>query len=451
MRPSPPDPRPTPARKGLPRWVWAVIVLGLVLGGLGLLCAVLPLAFLFWAMGSGHQFDTRPLVSPDSAAALWVEVDPDDPGVRDFMAHAIEAYPEMVVRVRQAQGYPTLLAEMEALRDRRNLSRGLPSLVPAQMTLTLEQDPVGAPADLMLAVNLPRWGRAIRLGMHFVARMQEWAAESDPAIRPAQRLEVGEHPLWVTPSRDGELFWGAMGGTVLFGGGAHDRMVSAMGRIDREEHGELHADLQAAVTALGPQGFELWGALRYVTPVVDKVWPEPATLEGLSDSELEELQAVIEEGAGAVAGMESAVAEQLEAAAQPRERNCLAELEPSVHRSMAFGIDIVSADEIVGRSAVLLRDDSQVELLERCLMEGCESYRDEFSEDGLELSCELERVDGAVLGTARLTGIVAAMEHWMRELEAEMQAQQSTLEATSTVEQLPPELMDLPELEGLEY
>ncbi len=451
MRPPRPNQPPPPVRKGLPLWVWVILVMGVGLGFLGLLLTVLPLVLLFWVMGSGHQYDTQAVVSPDSSAVLWMEVDMDDPGVADFVSHAVTVYPDMMARVRRAQGYPAVLNQLKSMRDAHNLQAGVPSLIPTQVAIAFEPDPDDLELAVLVAFNLPSWGRGIRLLMRFASWTQAKLAEGDPEIRPMQLLEVGSHTLYTQPGRGDDFFWGAMDGTTLFGSGSYDLMVDAMQRIDEESPPELHADLSAALDELGQSAFELTGAMRYQAPVVDKVWPEPVVIDGLSDSEMEELKAVIEQGGGAIPGFEDAVAEQLDEAQQPRERNCLAELDPDTHRSLAFGVDVVSADELTGQAVVLLTEPTHADLVERCLLDSCEGYVERLAEDGLELVCSVERAGSAVRGTARLTGIEAAMERWVRELEEEMQTHHAAVDSGSSVTAPPATFDDLPELEGVEF
>ncbi len=453
MSSAPSSPRKRP---GLPTWIKVLLVVGAVASLLGLLLALVPILALFWLMGSGDQVDTRALASSTSLAVFHMEPDPDDPGVASFLDHVATTLPEIQARMRQAQGYPPWLAQVEAMRDARNTQAGMSTMMPTQVTLTVEPaepgDALQQEVSLMGAVNLPSWGRGARLGMWLGARMQDELASADPSIQALQRLEVDDHTLYVQRSSTGEVFWGAIDSTMLGGAGSFHAMVRGMERMSQGQTEPLDPELQAVVDALGEVSWEAWGAMRFQPETVDVVWPEPDPQLQISDAQAAMMEEVVEgllrDGEGAMPeGFDPAQLDQLDPVQlpPPPQRSCLAEIEGA--SAVAVGLDVVGPDELSGRMAVRVGDPEQIEGAQACVRRSCEDFAAELAEAELVLECSYQQVALAVVVTGRLTGIEAATRSFVQKIEAD--AARERLEAQQR--QLPPELQDIPELEGLDF
>jgi len=449
MSTTPPTPRPRP---GLPLWVKFILVAGALAAVLGLVLAVVPIVALFWLMGSGDQVDTRALASSSSLAVFHLEPDPEDPGVAAMLEYFSTTLPEVQSRLRQAQGYPLWMAQLESIRNARNAQAGVATMMPTQATLTLEPgDDVDAPlsdATMMGAVNLPSWGRAARLGMWFGARLQDQLAEADPSVRATQRLEVQDHTLYVQSGSGEEVFWGAIDSTLLGGAGGHPAMVGGMERMHHGTVEPLAPMLSAAVELLGGSGFEAWGAMVLDAAVVDEIWAEPdygSELDVEQARMLEEvLDGMLEQGGGEIPeGFEPTV--DASAEAPSFQRTCLAELPGG--QALSVGLDLQSADAVLGRMAVVVGSEADRAAAQACLEEVCAEVQETIAESQLSLECSYEQTALGVVLSGQLSGMEAAMEAFLEEMDAELQRQQDEAQQY----QLPPEYQDLPDLEGLEF
>ena len=442
-----------PVRRPLPLWIKILLVLGVVFGVLLLLVTIVPVAVMFWLMGSGDQVDTRALASPAAVAVFHMEPDLDDPGVAAMLEHFNTALPEFQSRMRRAQGYPEWLNQLEAMRNARDTEAALEIMMPTQATLSLEggdaDEPTASDLTIMGAVNLPAWGRGARVGMWLGAKMQEEIASNDPTMQSVQRLEVDGNTLYVQRSSSGEVFWGALDSTLLGGGGSFHAMVSAMERMLAGEVEPLSPELQAAVDLLGPGSWEAWGAMIHQPATVDKLGLDPYASEELSEEQLRMLEAMMEDGEGEVP--EELQLQAGDAGASPDSgsgslpRSCLADLEGA--GAVAFGADVGGADELVFGLAVKLSDEAGRAQAEACLREICGDYQEDLAESELELECSYDSQPTGVVGSASLTGIHAATARFLEEMEAEVEKQRQQ----DLQRQLPPELEGIPELEGLEF
>ncbi len=447
---APTDPKPT--RPGLPLWIKILLIVGAIGMVLGFVLTVLPIAIMLWLMGSGDQVDTRAVASPSSVAVLHFEPDPDDPGVAALYDYYAETLPELQGRMRRAQGYPSWLAQLEAMNNARNAQVGMVSMMPTQATLTVEpadpDDPLQSEPTLMGAVNLPSWGRGIRLGMWFASRTFDELAEADEMVQPMQRVEVSDETLYVQRDSSGEGFWGAVESTVIGGSGSFHAGVKAMERLqaDPPPTGDLDPTLQAAVDQLGGSSWELWGVMRHEDDVVDVVFPEPEPLPELSAEEQQMIDEVVQ---GMLAEGGGEIPEGLDVSAlsgdngEPPERSCLADLEGA--GAAAFGVDVVDSDEVRGRVAVRMVQDQDFAEAQGCMRDLCTELADAVADSELAIACELYTVDQGVGIDARLTGMEAAVEAFLVKMEEEMAKQQQARQ------ELPVELYDLPELEELGY
>jgi hypothetical protein len=446
-----PDPTPAPRRKGLPLWLKILLVLGIVGALLGALLFLAPLAVMFWLMGSGEQVDTLALASPESVAVFHFEPDPDDPGMAAFLEHQAMAFQDMQDQMRQAQGYPDWLVRMQAMRSQGEL--GITSMMPTQVTLTVEPaDPGhdgGGDASVLGAINMPSWARGARLGMWFGARMQDELAEADPSIQPMQRLEVDDHTLYVQRSAGGEVFWGAIDSTLLGGAGDFHGMVSGMERMVAGQRQPMGAELQAAVDLLGDRGWEAWGAMLHRPDAVEAVFSEAEPAMNLSGQEAIALEAMLESGGGELPDSldPEAIAQQLESVenAEPPPRSCLADVQGA--SAVAFAVDVVGPDELHGRLVVGVESGLDLPPAQACLRDITGQFGLQAQDTDLRFDCQHEQQDRAAVATCQLTNIEAFMRTWLEEIEAESQAQR----AQALERQLPPELEELPELEGLEF
>lgn len=438
-------------RPGLPLWIKVLLVVGAVAAVLGLLLTIVPVVAMFWLMGSGDQVDTRALASSSSLAVLQLELDPDDPGVAAFLDHIATTLPELQARLREAQGYPPWLAQLEAMRDARNTQAGVSTLMPTQFTLAVEpadpDDQLQAEPSLLGAVNLPSWGRGARVGMWLGARMQDELADADPELQALQRLEVDDNTLYVQRSASGEVFWGAIDSTLLGGAGSFHTMVLGMERMIQGQLEPLSPQLQAAVDALGPAGWEAWGAMLHQPATVDMVWPEPDPLQQIEAEQARVLEAMIRDGGGEVPeGFDPAqLAVDPDQQAPTPTRSCLAGLEGL--GAVAFGLDVVGPDELSGRLVLRVQDPMQRDDAQACAREACQGLADRMDESELSMVCSYELVELVVVATGRVTGIEAATQRFIETMEE--QAARERLEAQQR--QLPPELQDIPELEGLGF
>jgi hypothetical protein len=437
---------PRPSRPGLPLWIKIILVLGGLAAALALLIFVLPMALMFYFMGSGDQVDTRGLMSDRSVAVLHFEPDFSDPGTAAFFEHLADVLPEFQARMRRAQGYPEWVTQLESMQSGQNSQAGIRALMPTQATVTLEQGSDEAAEPGMLgAVNLSAWARGIKLGMWAGARMQQEVAEDDPEVQPVQRVEVDDHTLYVQRSSKGEVFWGSVDSTILGGAGSFLGMEGAMERMVAGEVVPLEPGLQATVDALGGGPWACWGAIAYMGSALDTVFPEPAELEGLDQAELEALEAMLEDGEGAIpSGLDAAGADADEPVeTPPAQRSCLAELEDG--QGLAFGLDVVGADALELRLVATLGSEPGMDAAEACLASVCEGRVQDLAEEGMELSCSTERRELAVLTTARISGIEIAIERWLDEVQVEAERQRLGAERQRAYS-----YDDLQDIEGLE-
>ncbi len=438
-----PDPTPARERPGLPLWIKILLLLGAVALLLGVLLTLVPLAVLFWLMGSGDQVDTRAVASADSLAVLHFEPHLDDPGVAAMLDYLGHTLPEFQARMRQAQGYPEWMAQLEAMRNARNTEAGLSTMMPTQLTATVEpsdpDDPLAQDSTLMGAVNMPSWARGIKLAMSLAARTQDSVAADNPEVQAVRRVEVGGHTLFVQRSSTGESFWGAVDNTLLGGAGSFDAMVLAMERMDAGESEPLSEQLQSAVDLLGDGSWEMWGAMVHQPQAVETLWPDVGPDEQLSEAQAEMLEAIIEDGAGEIPPELDG-----EAGAEPYpqpEHSCLAHLPGA--QAVAFGMDVVGADEVLVRGVVGLEPGTSPDEARLCLEEICSGWSAQVEDSELQLNCSYEQPGAAAVADYRVVNIKAFLEAAIVEIEQETANRQHP--------QLPPGLEDLPELEGLGY
>jgi hypothetical protein len=438
---------PPAKRAGLPWWIKLILWVGGLLSLVGLVVVVLPLAFMLWVMGSGDQVDTRALASERCVAVAHFEPDLADPGVAALLEHMAAFLPEMQARSRSAQGFPEWVTRLETMQQARNSELGVVAMMPTQATVCLEpadaDDPLAQEPSLLGAINLPAWGRGLRLGMWMGARMQEKLASDDPSLAALQRVEVGDHTLYVQRSSRGEVFWGALDSTMAGGSGSFDTMVRAMERMDAAQPGALAADLQAALDALGAGPWVAWGAMLHTPESLEKVFPDPYANEELSEEQRKMLEAIVEDGYGEVPSDDG-----VDPAAEPTltlERSCITELEGV--RALAFGFEVLGSDALRLRFSTLVDDPAALPAAQACAQSICEEDQAALVDSELELSCAHELGDTTLITAATITGVEAVMQQWLDQMEEEMRQQQQRRDNA----QLPTELQDIPELEGLSF
>jgi hypothetical protein len=444
------EPATPPKRAGLPAWIKILLVLGAVCAALLLVLTIVPVLFMVWLMGSGDQVDTRALPSSQALGVFHLEPDLSDPGVAAMLEHLTTTLPELQTRMRRAQGYPEWLNQLEAMRNTRNAEATFEVMLPTQATLSLEPGQDAAIEDddltLMGAVNLPAWGRGARLGMWLGARMQQELASNDPSLAAVQRVEVDGNTLYVQGSSDGEVFWGALDSTLLGGGGRNIAMVRGMERMLAGQREPLEPALQQAMDLLGDEGWQAWGAMVHQPATVAKIGLDPYADTELSAEQVRMLEAMMKDGAGEVPeDLELADGDAREAEPTTIPRSCLAELEHA--GALAFGADVVGEDQLRFRLAIRIEGEQGRVEAEACLREICDEYEQDLAESALELRCSYDPQPNGVVGTAELTGIQAATARFLEHMEAELERQRQE----DLQRQLPPELQDIQELEGLEF
>ncbi len=114
---------------------------------------------------------------------------------------------------------------------------------------------------------------------------------------------------------------------------------------------------------------------------------------------------------------------------------------------MSFGLDLQSADAMLGRMAVAVGSAEDRGAAQACLEDVCAELEEAIADSELSLECSYEQTALGVVLSGQLSGMEAAMEAFLVEMDAELQRQRTEAEQY----QLPPEYQDLPELEGLGY
>jgi hypothetical protein len=424
-----------PARRRLPLWFRVLLWLGVGLGLLGLVAVVLPLAFLLWVMGSDVQHASDALLGPATVAAIQLETDPDDPGTAAFLDQLAGTYPDLMVRLRRAQGYPEPLARWEALRDERALRSGLPGFFPRQATIALVPRDDRQGTTTLAAINVPRWARALGLAMRFAAWMQQKTAEADPDMVSFVAEDIAGHRLYRTRDARGDTLWGTVDGTLLAGSGASRVLEDAVAALDADRPPALAAPLEAARASLGEVGWELWAVLENRAEVVDEVFPSAPAPEPTAE-DLAQLEAALQ----APEGVPVEVPPMAPPAAPPP-RTCLALQDPALVGAVAGGLDVVGPDEIGLVLAFTLRAPEGAEPAAACLRTLCDERAPSLAEQGMELTCTVEPGPDAVVGRARIVGVGRALDFWATKLEEQAAAQRLREAAPSPAPLLP----DLPE------
>ncbi|MFH1470083.1 MAG: hypothetical protein ABIO70_37205 [Pseudomonadota bacterium] len=426
-----------PARRPLPLWVRLMLWMGAGLGLLGLLLTLVPLLFLLWVMGSGEQHDTRALLVPGTVAAVQLAADLDDPGTAAFLDQLAVAYPDMMVRLRRAQGYPEPLARLEALRDSGSLRNGLPGIVPSQATVALVPRDEGEGFTTAAAIDTPRWGRALGLAMRFAAWAQQQSAAADPEIEPFLAEDLAGHRLYRSRDARGDTLWGTVDGTLFAGAGASRVLEDAVARLGEDQPPALPAALEAAHDRLGDARWELWAVMDYQAAVVDEVFPWPYQAEP-SAEDLRRMEAALQAPEGVPVEIPP-----VEQPTSPPRRTCLALQDPALVSAVAGGLDVVGPDELALALVFSLRAPEGAEPALACLQALCDERAPSMAEQGMELACSMEPGPDAVVGRARITGIGRALDHWATRMEQEVAAARARQEAQPAP--LPAPLPDLPD------
>lgn len=334
-----------------------------VLIGCGIGCAVLILAVVFavafgtlWVFTPGQQAATDAIADDSSLGVVRLHELADDEGTQELFTRVLARVDE-VSRERQREELPDGLRWLSDLQAQQSNPAGLNMLIPKEMTVAFEQAADGEGVDWVVAFNPRTMVRALKAILSLASRGDE-----DPQLR-SQYLEHDTYRF----EEDAHLAF--VGSTVLF---ASSR-IALERAIDRIESGApgVSARTDGALAASIPEGdWDFEGV----------VGSEAGLLEGLLALGADPAP---EEGAG-------------EGVPEPAAFEDL---------HLAFGLDVVSSDEITGETVLECGEAPAAERWLAVVEARSEALRQKAVARGLEFEIA-SRVEGSRVRTElRLVGL----------------------------------------------
>ena len=349
-----------------------------ILIGCGLGCAavclfVVLLAALgtMWVFAPGEQVATDAIADEASLGVVRLHALADDPGTQELITHLLERIDSASRRQRREQ-LPESLRWISDLQGKQVNPAGLNLLFPKEMTIAFEEAEDGETFHYVVAVNPRAMVRIFKTMFDLISRTDDnQHLRSDYRGHPAYRLEGDSHLAFVRS-------------TVLFS--------------DSRPALERAVDRLAAEPARSPAGaFDLAGSI----PQGD--WDA----EGGIDNQT---------------GLVGLWLEGFVKADGDREL----ELPPAPLR-LGFGIDVVSADEIAGRSVLECGDRRLAERWLAVLEERYAAMTEESAASGLELEIDARTDGGRVVTQLRLRGVEQMVADAFREEEDTAEAEEETV------------------------
>lgn len=336
-----------------------LIVLGIVAGGFG----------AYWVFSPGKQVATAGIAGEDSVATVHMTELTDDPGAQELLTKALVTFHEMNQR-RQQEDLPPALSWMSSFQQTPS-AQDFKMYIPREMTLTLERSPYGEDPNFVVAANLRTMIRPFKGMMGLAAR----AEEADEDFHSSYR----GHDVY---RMDEDAYLGFVDNTLLFSDAA-EALETA---IDRLESGRTG----------GPGSFPV---------TVDLQAPE---------GDWDAAGVVHNEGGLLGELVDDLLAGDAEAGPHPT-------LASAERLQLRFGIDLVSADEARAQTVLECEDAQQAVELMMEMDRRYDRLVAQAAGDGLVLEV-VSRVRGSeVVTDLRLTGIEAAVDELVADLEAEME------------------------------
>ncbi len=362
-------------RQGLGGFDKVLIGCGIGCAGL-ILVAVLGVAFgSMWVMTPGAQVATDVIADDTSLGVIRLHELADDPGTQELLTRVLERINEAGSEQQREQLPPSLRWISDLQAQQANTS-GFNMLIPKEMTIAYEEAEDGSGIDFVAAANPRTMVRVFKTMLSLINRGNENRnVRSDYRGHAAYRFEDEAHLAFV---RSTVLFASSRraleraidrfeaGGDGAGDGNAGDGDASGGNAGD--------GDYSAAI----PDGdWDIEGAVGNETGLVDSL------LVKLAESDNRD------SGGGPTDGRH-------DGGEQPVASEAL---------RLGFGLDVVSADQVSGRTVLECGNRRAAEHWRTVLEQRYQALRDDAARRGLDLELEARTEGDRLVAELRLLGI----------------------------------------------
>ncbi len=349
--------KPQTRRRGLSGFDKLLIGCGIGCAGL-ILVVVLGIAFgSMWVMTPGAQVATDVIADDSSLGVIRLHELAEDPGTQELLSRVLERINE-AGREQQREQLPPSLRWISDLQAQQSNAAGLNMLIPKEMTIAYEQAEDGSGIDFVAGANPRTMVRMFKTMFSLMSRGDDSQhMRRDYRGHAAYRFEDQAHLAFVRS-------------TVLFAN-SRRALERAIDRIEAGESGDGDGAGDSAggfdYSAIPGGDWDVEGALGNET--------------GLVGGLLEPAQSGDEQSDG---GGESIAGEDLR---------------------LGFGFDVVSADEVTGRTVLECDDRRAAQHWRAVLEQRYAALRDDAARRGLELEIETLSEGERVVTDIRLLGL----------------------------------------------
>ncbi len=334
-------------RKGLGGFDKLLIGCGIGCAGL-ILLAVLAVAFgSMWIMTPGTQVATDVIADDTSLAVIRLHELAEDPGTQKLLESVLERINE-AGREQQREQLPPALRWISDMQARQANTAGVNMLIPKEMTISYEKAEDGSGLDFVAAANPRTMVRMFKSMFSLMSRGDDSRnVRSDYRGHAAYRFEEEAHVAFVRS-------------TVLFANSRRG-LERAIDRIEAGKAGAGDASGGFDYSSVPPGDWDVEGAVGNETGLVDGLLAE-LTRPGDEQSAGEGLH-------------------------------------------LGFGFDVVSADEVTGRTVLECNDPQAAERWQAVLEQRYAALRDDAARRGIEIEIETLREGNQVVTDLRLLGL----------------------------------------------